>query len=159
MLSPAVVQAAAAGVPQPSSGISTSWRGGGGGDYDGEGADAGGAYDEPEGEDPTEEMPDELFAPREDDGNADLGGVDYHAALEGLGDWKSDLSNFGKTAAVNVGKQAITTIANKLTAAGKPIPPPAPTGIPMAAKVALGGALALGLGYALTRHHHSAPTT
>lgn len=159
MLSPAAVQAVAASV-QPSAGFSTSWGGGGGGGG-GEGGDedAGGAYDEGNdaggaygGEsDPTEEMPDEFFDSRDDDGSADLGGIDYHAALGGLGDWKGELATFGKAAALNVGKAAITTIGNKLTASGKPIPPPVSTGIPMAAKVAAGAVVALGVGYALTR--------
>jgi hypothetical protein len=222
ILSPAAVQAVAAqgGPSTPTTSFSTSWAGGGGGGgggygggggsggggggYD-EGGDGGGGYDEGSDEgggadDPTEDMPDALFAPRDDDGTADLGDIDYHAALEGafprlgrpggrlavrpafraggalargrrrkglgesdmagLGDWKSDLANFGKQVGGSVAKQAAVAIGNKLTAGAKPAtPPPAAPGIPMTAKIAIGGVAALGVGYLVLGRHRSSSAT
>jgi hypothetical protein len=224
ILSPAAVQAVAAqgGPSTPTTSFSTSWAGGGGGGggggygggggsggggggYD-EGGDGGGGADEGSDEgggadDPTDDMPDALFASRDDDGTADLGDIDYHAALEGafprlgrpggrvavrpafraggalargrrrrgglagelegLGDWKSDLATFGKQVGGNVAKQAAVAIGNKLTAGAKPAtPPPAAPGIPMAAKIAIGGVAALGVGYLVLggRHRSSSAT-
>jgi hypothetical protein len=177
ILSPAAVQAVAAqgGPSAPTSSVSTSWAGGGGGGgggYGGGGGSGGGGggYDDggddggDQGDqgDPTDDMPPEMFEARDDDdgGNADLGGIDYHAALEGLGDWKSDLATFGKQVGGNVAKQAAVAIGNKLTAGAKPAtpPPPAP-GIPLAAKVAIGGVAALGVGYLVLGRHHSSSAT
>lgn len=154
IMSPAAVQAAVAQQSPTQAYVppaaSTSWSGGGGGS----GYDDGGAYDEEgsdegDGGDPTEDMPPEFFDAADDGaGGADLGDIDYHAALEGLGDWKSDLLSFGKQAGASVAKQAATAIGNKLTASGKPAaPPPAASGLSTGAKVAIGGAVALGVGY------------
>lgn len=182
ILAPAAVQAVvAAQQPQaPTSSVSTGWGGGGGGGggYGGGGGggygggDEGGGYGgeygggEDEGDagagegDPTEDMPDQFFAARDEDGGyPDLGDIDYHAALsgelEGLGDWKSDLKSFGKQVGGTVAKQALVAVGNKLTG-GKPVtpPPPAP-GLPMAAKVAIGGAAVLGVALLVSGRHSS----
>jgi hypothetical protein len=134
-----------------------------GGDVDPYGQDQDPPSPSPDGDsdDPTVELPDGYLAPGGDDGapGADMAGLDYHQALAGLGDWQTDLENFAKTAAENVGKQALTTIGSKLTSAGKPVvpvaPPPSMFASPVV-KVALGAA-ALGAVYLLVSRRGSAP--
>jgi hypothetical protein len=115
----------------------------------------------PADDDPTVALPDGYLSPGADDGapGADLAGIDYHQALEGLGDWQTDLENFATTAAENVGKQALTTLGSKLTTAGKPVVPVAPPSMfaSPVVKVALGAA-ALGAVYLLvSRRGSSSP--
>jgi hypothetical protein len=110
------------------------------------GQDSGGEPVSPPPDDPSVELPDGYMAPGADDGapGADMAGLDYHQALAGLGDWQTDLKNFAETAAINVGKQALTTIGGKLAPkpAAPPPPPPSMFASPVV-KVALGaGALA-----------------
>ncbi len=215
MLAPAAVQAAVAsqgGPTGPTSSVSTSWAGGGGGGGGGYGGgggsgygggddggnDYGGGDDGGDAEsDPTADMPPEMFEARDDDGSADLGDIDYHAALagelegafarprlrrpgakalkgqrfrrprglsgelEGLGDWKSDLTSFGKQVGGTVAKQALVAVGNKIAGGAKAAAPPPPSpGLPMAAKVAIGGAAALGVVLLVSsgRHHSSSAT-
>lgn len=162
ILAPAAVQAVVNQQPQaPTSSVSTGWGGGGGGGgYGGGGGGYGGdEYAEDGGGaegDPTEDMPDQFFETSEEDGGyPDLGDIDYRAALGGLGDWKSDLKSFGKQVGTSVGKQALVAVGNKLTGS-KPIAPPPPSpGLPMAAKVAIGGAAVLGVALLVSGRHGS----
>ena len=187
-LSPAAVQAiAAGGVPDraslgPRGGGGASDEGYDGGDYPGGGDSdpdypVGGDESDPYGndeagtsspggydEDPTADLPDGFLDPRGGDdagaGGSYMEGVDYHAALSdseeimGLGDWKSDLANFGKTAALTVGKQALTQIGTKLTGGAK-VPPPVAAGMSMATKIAIGAVIALPIGYLALRGRRS----
>jgi len=149
--------------PGAAGGDSDSGGGDGGSDpygNDDAGTSSPGGYEE----DPTADLPDGFLDPRGGDdagaGGSYMSGVDYHAALsdseeiQGLGDWKSDLANFGKQAAGTVAKQALTTIGNKLTGGAKIPPPPAP-GMSTGAKVAIGAAIALPVGYLLLRGRRS----
>jgi hypothetical protein len=110
-------------------------------------------------DDPTVVLPDGYLAPGDDGGgqSPDMAGIDYNAAfagMGGLGDWTTDLENFGKQAAVNIGKQALTTIGSKLTKA-PPAPPPARSaGLPIV-PIAI-GAVVLG-GLYMFMSHRGAP--
>lgn len=98
-----------------------------------------------EDSDPTEDLPDD-FLDRDEPEEGDmgyLGEIDYHAALADLGDWKSDLANFGKTAAKDVARDALTQAGKSLTKGATPPPPPKVEPMGTGVKVAIGGGLAL----------------
>lgn len=154
MVAPSVVQAAAA--------VSSNGYGGGGG---------GGSYDGRGGE----SYPDEGYEAGADAGGGDegyadyaadqdqeeiegLGDIDYERALTGagLGDWQSELKNFGVTAGKTVASQALTAVATKLGGGAKPYTPPPDPPMSMATKVAIGAAIALPVGYLLLRRPSAA---
>jgi hypothetical protein len=76
-----------------------------------------------------------------------------------LGDWKSELKSFGKNVGVTVGKQALVAVGNKLTGSKPVTPPPPAPGLPMAAKVAIGGAAVLGVALLVSGRHNSSSAT
>ena len=141
MVSPAVVQAAAA-VTAPSYG---------GGGYDDDGGSDTGADDTDEAA--AQYAPDQGDDDQGDEEIEGLGDVDYVQALAdaGLGDWSTDLKNFGVTAGKTVASQALTTIGQKLGGGGATYKPPAPAPMSTATKVAIGAAIALPVGYLVLR--------